>query len=113
MNVPSLVQASRAVGRLAAATLLAGALSFHAGAARGDDGREPAPPVCQEAIIDPSTGAPECVNPPGAPVEPLPPPTQAQCLMYQDLHLEACRRFESGHPAPTKPAKPRIPKRSA
>lgn len=98
----------RILPRLLAASLAACACSPPGASAWAGKHEEPAAPVCKEAIVNPVSGAPECVNPPGAPVAPAPPrppPTREECLRYANLHLEACRRFESPHPDHAAPAR--------
>ena len=69
-------------------------------------GAPPAPPRCEEAVVNPVSGFAECVKPRGVPVDPPPPrsaPTPAQCARHADLDLEPCR---SAQPPPGPAATP-------
>jgi hypothetical protein len=74
----------------------------------GDGNQSVPPPTCEEAIVNPVSGVAECVNPPGAPVDPppkRPPPTKEECLKHKDLDLAVCRQFDSGNLDAPPPAK--------
>ena len=61
----------------------------------GENAKEPASTVvkCKTAIVSPVSGNAECIDPPGAAVEPPPPrplPDKDACERHKDLHMDGC-----------------------